>query len=435
MTPTMLGVTILIGMLVLMFLRVPISVSMGIAGIVGTLMLKDLRTLCFAAESIVWSHCTSYSLVTIPMFVLMGELLAATGISSELFQTFKVWFSRLRGGLAMASIGASAIFAAASGSSIATTGTIGTITYKEMLKEGYDPVLIGGSITSGGSLGFLIPPSTMFIIYGMIAEQSIGQLLIAGIIPGFILAAMLLLTVALTVHIKPEYAPQTGEGHSWWERILALRYTGWVVALFVLVIGGMYAGWFSPTEAAGIGAAGASIIIILRRKLTFRVLKLAMTRTLHTTAFLFAIIIAAFIFNYFLALTKLPGSLATALGEIGLPNLVVFLMIMGVYLVLGAIMDSFAMVVITVPIILPIMENMGFSPIWFGVVVVLCVQLGYLSPPVGMNCYVLKGVAPELDLGDIFKGAIVFMFPLALLILTLYFFPNLALFLPNQMFS
>mgnify|MGYP001255542688 CR=1 FL=1 len=432
MSLEMIGFLGILAMFLLMFLRVPIAIAMAVPAFIGILYVRDWRVLSTAIETIVWDHSFNYTLSTIPMFVLMGELLFVSGISQELFATFRHWFGKLRGGLAMAAIGASAIFAAASGSSLATTGTMGVISSREMLNANYHKPLIGGSIVAGGTLGILIPPSTMFIIYGMLTEQSIGKLLIAGILPGILLTVLYILTVAVAVKINPNLAP-VGEGSSWKERFVSLRSTGWILLLFALVIGGMYFGIFSPTEAAGVGAFGAFVIALARRKLTFQKFIESMSRTLRTTGFLFAIILAAFILNYFLAITRVPMLLANFLSETTLPPTMIFISIILMYILLGAVMDSMAMVVVTIPIVLPVIEALGYDLIWFGVIIVIVVEMALISPPIGMNCFVLNGVAPELRLEEIFKGALWFMIPLVVLIVLLMIFPEIVLYLPSQM--
>ena len=434
MSVELVGLLGIIVMFILMFLRVPIAISMVIPTFLGILYLRDWNTLTTAVETIIWDHSFSYTLTTIPMFVLMGELLFICGISGELFSTFRAWLGRLRGGLAMATIGSSAMFAAASGSSLANTATMGVIASKEMLDSGYSKTLTGGSIVAGGTLGVLIPPSTLFIIYGMMTEQSIGQLLVAGIIPGILLMLLYLLTVYIVTLIKPAMAPSLRVNISWKEKFSSLKSTIWIIILFAIVVGGMYVGWFNPTEAAGIGASVTLIIALIRRRLTFKTFIQALSSTLKTTGFLFAIIIMAFLLNFFLTITRIPFLLADFLNGLALPDFALFGVIILMYILLGAVMDSLAMVVVTLPIILPLVLSMDLNLIWFGVIVVLVMELAMISPPIGMNCFVLKGAAPELSLEDIFKGAAIFMIPILLLIVVLYLFPEIALYLPNNMY-
>ncbi|WP_245831729.1 TRAP transporter large permease [Oceanobacillus senegalensis] len=428
------GLLGIILMFLLMFLRIPIAISMAVPAVIGILYLKDWNTLATAVETIIWDHSFSYTLSTIPMFVLMGELLYICGISTELFTTFRLWLSRIRGGLGMATIGSSAVFAAASGSSLANTATMGVIASKEMLNAGYNKSITGGSIVAGGTLGVLIPPSTLFIVYGMMTEQSIGQLLVAGIIPGILLMIFYMLTVYVVILIKPGWAPAASTKVTWKEKFNSLKSTIWVILLFLIVIGGMYLGWFNPTEAAGIGAFTTFVIALVRRKLNVRTFIQALSETLRTTGFLFAIIIMAFILNYFLTVTRVPLLLADFLNGLTLPSFAIFAIIILMYILLGAVMDALAMVVVTLPIILPLINMMGLDLIWFGVIIVLVMEMAMITPPVGMNCFVLKGAAPDLSLEDIFKGTIIFTIPILIMIAILYLFPQLALFLPQGMY-
>jgi C4-dicarboxylate transporter, DctM subunit len=434
MSVELIGLLGIILMLVLMFIRVPIAISMAVPAILGIYYLKGWNGLSTAVETIIWDHSFSYTLSTIPMFVLMGELLYICGISNELFNTFRLWLNKLRGGLGMATVGSSALFAAASGSSLANTATMGVISSKEMLNSGYSKTLTGGSIVAGGTLGVLIPPSTLFIIYGTMTEQSIGQLLVAGIIPGLLLVVLYMLTIYIIVLIKPEMAPFTNEKVSWKERFVSLKSTIWILLLFFIVIGGMYEGWFTPTEAAGIGSFFTLIIALIRRKLTWKSLIEALSSTLKTTGFLFAILIMSFLLNYFLTITRIPFMLAEFLNGLTIPNFMLFAIIILMYILLGSIMDALAMVVVTIPIILPLINAMGLDLIWFGVIIVLVMELAMITPPVGMNCFVLKGAAPDLSLEDIFKGSALFIIPILLLIAILYLFPDLTLYLPNNMY-
>lgn len=421
-------------MFVLMFLRVPIALSMVIPALLGILYLKGWKVFYTAVETIVWGQSFNYTMSTIPMFVLMGELLFAAGISGELFNTFRAWFGRLRGGLGIATVTSSAVFAAASGSSLATTATIGVVASKEMLKSNYNESFTAGSILAGGTLGILIPPSTTLIIYGMLTEQSIGQLLIAGILPGILLTMLYILTIMITVRINPRLAPKVNVKSSWKEKFISLKSTIWIILLFILVIGGMYAGIFNPTEAAGIGAFLIFLIALMKRKLTVKKLIEAMNNTLRTTGFLFAIIIMAFILNYFLTLTRIPILMANFFDGLNLPPFFMFMAIIFMYILLGAVMDALAMIVVTIPIVLPIIQALGFDLIWFGIIVIMVVEMAMISPPVGMSSYVLKGSTEGLTLEQIFKGALLFLIPIFVAIIILYFFPEIATFLPSQMY-
>ncbi|USK68707.1 TRAP transporter large permease [Peribacillus asahii] len=433
MSVEVLGLLGIILMFVLMFLRVPIAISLIVPGLLGVLYIRGWASIEAALESIVWTHSFSYTFSTVPMFLLMGELLFISGISTDLYDTFRKWLGHFKGGLATSTIGASALFAAASGSSVASTGTMGVIASKEMRSSGYNDKFSSGTIAAGGTLGILIPPSGAFIIYGILTEQSIGKLLIAGIMPGIILTLLFIITIYISVRFQPALAPDNPIKYSWKERFLSIKSTIWIIVLFAIVIGGMYAGWFSPTEAAGIGAAVSVILAFIKRKLTFKTLVLALERTLKTTGFIFAIIIGAFVLNYFLALTGLPEVLASFISSLDVPWWVIMLMILIMYFILGAVMDSLAMIVITIPIISPIIQALGFDLIWFGVWIVVIIELALITPPVGMNCFVLKGAVPDLKLEDIFKGAARFIVPILVMLVLLVIFPAIALWLPNNM--
>jgi C4-dicarboxylate transporter, DctM subunit len=429
---TTVGFLVIIFSFILMFARIHIAVAMAIPATIGIIYLRGWDTMLATVNSIVWEHSFSYTLTTIPLFVLMGQFLYTCGFSEELFTMFRKWLGKLKGGLGLATIGSSAMFAASSGSSLATTGTIGVIASKEMLQAGYSKVLTGGSIAAGGTLGILIPPSTMMILYGVITEESIGKLLIAGIVPGILLTIFFMLTINISALIKPSLIPPSENFETTWkERFVSLKSSIWIVVLFIIVIGGIYAGFFTATEAAGVGAFGACVIGLLRKKLTKKTFSEAILNTLKTTGFIFAIIIAAFILNYVLTITRLPQQLAQFLFEKDLSPLMVFILIVIMYMILGAVMDTMAMIVVTLPIILPILEMQQFDLIWFGVVMVLLIEMALITPPIGMNCFVLNGVVRELDLGSIFKGALIFCVPILLLIALLYAFPEIALYLPN----
>lgn len=431
MSPVTVGIICIILMFVLIFSRVPISIAMAVPGIIGAVYLRGWDAVGSMLNTVVWGQSASYLFSTIPMFVLMGELLFAANITKDLFDSFRKWFGSYRGGLGTATIGASALFAATSGSSIATTGTMGQIATKEMRDSNYKDFFVGGTVVAGGTLGILIPPSTAFIIYGLIADQSIGKLLIAGIIPGIILTLAYILVVYLSVVFQPSIAPVISQKFTWKEKFVSLRSTIWFIALFVLVIGGMYVGIFSPTESAGVGAAGALVLCLIKRQLTFKKTITAFSRTVRTTSFIFAIILGAYILNYFLALTRLPILLAEWITATNLSPYTILIFIIVLYIILGMIMDLTAMIVITMPVFLPTLTAMGFDLIWFGVIIVILIEMAMITPPVGINCFVLKGAVPDLELGSIFRGAIRFVFALAIVLILMIIFPQIPLFLPN----
>jgi tripartite ATP-independent transporter DctM subunit len=383
-------------------------------------------------ESVVTNQTMNYMMTTLAMFVLMGEVLNISGASSELYKAFKLWFGRIKGGMAMATIGASSIFAAASGSSLATVASLGPISSKEMVKSGYSKALAGGAIVSSGTLGILIPPSTFMILYGILAQQHIGKLLMAGLVPGILLALFFILTVVVAVMVKPTIAPK-GESYSWKEKLRALPSVIPIMVLFLIVIGGMYAGIYGPTEAAGAGAFFALLITALQRKLNWANFKTIMNGSVRTIGFIFGIMISALVLNNFLVHAKTTGLLSSFITNLQLEPLTVFISVVIIYLILGAFMDAMAAMVITIPIILPVIEMLGFDLIWFGVIMCLLVEVGMISPPVGMNVFVLRGIVPEMGLVEIFKGALLFIIPIFVLIALLYVYPEIALYLPSKL--
>ena len=425
------GVLGLCVMFLLIFLRVPVAVSMILVSGSGILYVSGPVVLEASIRSVVWEHSQSYGLVTIPMFVLMGETLHSSGITHRLYGAFRSWIGHVRGGLAVATIGASGIFAAASGSSLATASTMGVVASREMTNAGYSRSYAGGTIVAGGGLGILIPPSTLLIIYGTLTEESIGELLIAGILPGIMLVGLLAFTAWLVVVVRPNLGPVGAKSRAN-EKLRAIGNVIPTVLLFVVVMGGMFLGLFSPTEASAVGAVGAMVIGSTLGSLNLNTLWVSLLRTVRTTGFLFAILLAAFVMNYFLAVTGVPYVIAESLAGLDVSRLAIFLFIVLVYLLLGAVMDSLAMVVITVPIIFPIIVELGFSNIWFGIIVVILVEIALITPPMGMNCFVLAGVT-DLKLEEVFKGAAIYLIPLFAAVFILYLFPQVALFLPERM--
>lgn len=431
MSAELVGIIAIVLVLLLIFLRVPITISMILVSFLGIYYLRGTEPLFTTIHTIIWNQSYNYLLSTIPMFVLMGEFIYMSGISQELFDMFRKWFGRIKGGLGISTVGASAMFAAASGSSVATTGTIGVMALKEMQRAGYKNSLASGTIAAGGTLGILIPPSTTFIIYGMLTEQSIGKLLIAGIFPGIALTILFMLTVYLSIKFKPNLATES-ERVPWGEKFRSLFSVIWIVIVFLVVIGGLYMGWFSPTEGAGVGAFCTFLIAVIRGKLKWSLLLAALSRTLKTTGFIFAILLGAFLLNYLLTITRVPMLLAEFLTSTGLPALGILGLIILMYILLGAVMDSLAMIVVTTPIVIPVIESLGYDLIWFGVIIVLVVEMALITPPIGMNIFVLKGVSKDLKLEEIFAGASRFLIPIFVLIIVLVIFPDLALYLPEK---
>lgn len=423
---TLIGIIALIAMLVLMFLRVPIAIAMAVPALILLFLQGGWTLMSGVTYSILWNNALSYTLVTVPMFVFMGELLYVSGITSDVYAAVRSWFWRLKGGLAFATVGASAMFSAASGSSVAMVGTLGGVASKEMREAGYDNRLASGTVVAGGGLGILIPPSTAMIIYGLLTDQSIGKLFIAGLLPGIVLTIMFALTIGILVLAFPRFAPKSEKVpvESHWRLAMAVIL---IVLVFAVVVGGLYLGIVSATEAAGLGAAIALIVGLLTRRLNARKIWEAVKRSIRTTGLIFGIVIGGLLLTQVLAMTRITNKFAGWIVGLDLSPIGLFIGIVILYIILGALMDEFAMIVLTVPIMLPIVISVGWDPIWFGVILVILCQIGLIMPPVGMNVFVLKGVAPDIPIRSMFAGALIFVVPMILLLALLYAFPDIAL--------
>jgi len=433
MSSEFIGILGILALFVLLALRMYIGMAMALVGFLGLWVLVGYH----AGSSILgltpFSEGTSYTLSVIPLFVLMGQFAFVSGISRDIYQTVYAWMGHFRGGLAMATIVACAGFAAICGSSLATGATMAMVAIPEMEKYKYDPRLSTGSIAAGGTLGILIPPSLGFVIYGILTELSIGQLFMAGFIPGFVLASLFILAIYVQCRRSPAMGP-SGEPKSLKFKIRSLSGTWGMLLLFIVVMGGIYMGIFTPTEAAGVGAFGAFLFALFRRKLNFKTLIQSLVDTGKTTAMIFLIIIGANIFSSFLGMTKIPMALADFMVTLELPRLVVLAAIILVYIVLGCVMDCYAIMILTVPILFPVIEALHFDPIWFGVLMVIVLEVGLITPPVGLNVFVIKGAAPDVPMTTIFRGIWPFLVAALLMIVLLIAFPQIALFLPQRMY-
>jgi len=362
----------------------------------------------------------------------MGGFAYYSGLSKDLYDTVHAWLGHLRGGLAMATVGACASFAAVSGSSLATAATMGTVALPEMKRYKYDDRLATGSVAAGGTIGILIPPSVVLILYAVITEQSIGKLFLAGIIPGTLEAVFYISTIYILCRRNPEMGPP-GPGTTFREKLISLKGSWVVLVLFLLIMGGLYLGWFSPIEAAGIGAFGAFLFAIVRRKLSWRSFKGSLFETGKTTVMIFIILMGALIFGYFLSVSRLPYELADAVSALPVNRYVVLIIILIFYLFLGAVMDSLAMMLLTVPIFFPLILAMDFDPIWFGIIIVRVCEIGLITPPVGLNVYIIRGVAGEVPMQTIFRGIVPFLIADICHVALLVTVPQLSLFLPGFM--
>jgi tripartite ATP-independent transporter DctM subunit len=434
MSPLVIGALGIIALVVLLFMRMPIAVAMGAIGVVGMSLVVGPDAGLSILKTAPFSAIAKYGFSVVPLFILMGSFCFHAGVSRDLYNTVNKWLGHFRGGLAMATVGACAGFAAVSGSSLATAATMGTVALPEMKKYKYDPGLATGAISAGGTLGILIPPSVVLVIYGILTEQSIGALFLAGFIPGLLEAIFYIITISIICRINPLAGP-AGPRASFREKIFSFKDTWPVLLLFIVVIGGIYTGIFSPTEAAGIGAFFALLIALLKRKLNLKKFFSSLEDTMKSTAMIFTILIGAMVLGYFMTVTRLPFELANIVSGLELNRYIVFALIIAVYVILGCVMIPMAMVILTIPIVFPLVTAQGFDPIWFGIITVRIFEIAQITPPVGMNVFVIRGVARDIPMGTIYKGIIPFfisdMCHLALLIM----FPQIALFLPNLMGS
>jgi len=416
----------------LALLRVPLAFAMGLVGFVGLGLLRGWPPTMANAAQVVYDTGFAYTLSVVPLFILMGNFVARAGLAHELFRAANAFIGHLRGGLAHATVLACAGFGAICGSSIATAATMAKVAYPPMKKLGYADYLSTGVIAAGGTLGIMIPPSTILVIYGIVTETSIGKLFAAGVLPGLLCAAMMMLAVAWIAWRDPAAAP-AGERSSWRERWLALRDIWGVALLVLLVLGGIYGGVFTATEGAGIGASGAFAFALLRRRLTWALLAQILVESARTTAMLFAILIAAMLFSSFVNFTTMPGDLKDWILHQGLPPLAVVGAMMVIYVLLGTIMEELSMVLLTIPVFFPIVVGLGFDPVWFGVLIVLVVQIGLISPPVGMNLFVLNALVKGVPLVQIFRGVWRFVLALCVALFVVLEVQPLALWLPGFM--
>lgn len=416
----------------LMLLRVPVGLAMGAVGIVGFGYLTGFGpALALLAQSPIRT-ATEAGFAVIPLFILMGNYSSHSGMSRELFKAADSFFGHRRGGLGMATILSSGGFAAISGSSVATSATFSTVAYPEMLRFGYPRSFAAGTVAAGGTLGILIPPSNILAVYGILTDQDIGRLFIAGLLPGILATVMYLLTISAINWRRPDYLPGR-ERSGWGERLAAVRNIWAIALLFLVVIGGLYGGVFTPTEAAGVGATGALLISLARRKLDRAAFWEATVSAVRVTASVFTILIGALLFGYFLTITQTPQQITAFLTDLGIGPYGVLFLILVMYIVLGCMMDTMAMVILTVPIVFPVILALGFDPIWFGIIIVMTVELGLITPPIGMNIFVIKSVVRDIELPEIFRGVVPFVVTDLVRLVILIAFPALVLWLPSQM--
>lgn len=432
MTQNFVAISGFVLLFALMLLRVPVGMAMGLVGVTGFGLLAGFGPALKLIGQTSMRTVTDYTFGVIPMFLLMGAFVSNSGMSRELFRAANTFIGHLRGGLGLATIVACAGFAAISGSSVATAATFSTVAYPEMRRFNYPQSFAAGTIAAGGTLGAMFPPSTVLVVYGIMTEQDISRLFMAGIVPGILAVLMYMVTIVIIGLVRPDMLKAAPKS-SWRERLHALKDVWAPLLLFIFVIGGLYGGLFTPTEAGGVGAGGAFIIGVLRRKLGRHKILISLLQATRTAAAVFTVLIGALIFGYFLTITGTPQKVTGFLGGLGVGPYGVLILILLMYLVLGCLMDAMAMIILTVPIVYPVVISLGFDPIWFAVIIVMTVELGLIHPPVGMNVFVIKSVVPELTFSRIFKGVAPFIVTDLVRLALLIAFPILATWLPSHL--
>lgn len=432
MDPTLLSVLIFGLLFALLAAGMPIGFAMGLSALAGTALLIDLNAALSLLGQTAYETGITYNLSVVPMFVLMGFIAGGAGLSEALYRAGNAWLGHHRGGLALATIGACGAFAAICGSSLATAATMCQIALPEMRRHGYDDRLATGCIAAGGTIGILIPPSVLMVVYGLLTETSISRLFLAGMLPGILTVIVFMITVSIVTRMNPALGPR-GPRFSLPERFKAARDVWGTLALFLLVIGGLYLGIFSPTEAASVGAVGAAVLAAINRRFNRALLASSLIDTVKTTAMIFTILIGAILFNNFLIIAAVPNLISEWITTLPLGSTAILIVILLLYVVLGCLLDSLAMVLLTIPIFFPIVKDLGYDPVWFGIIVVMVVELGLITPPIGMNVFVIKGMAGDLPVERIFAGVAPFVVAQCVLIAILVIFPEIALWLPSTM--
>ena len=438
MSPTIIGIIGIAIMILLFLTRMPVAFVMAIVGFVGfgTVITPSAGLVLLSRN--VYDVFGSYDLTTIPLFILMGQLGFNSGISKRLYDVGYKFLGHTRGGLAMATVSACTAFGAVCGSSPATAATMATVGLPEMKRYNYDDELATGSVASGGGIGMIMPPSVVLIIYGILTEQSIGQLFVAGIFPAILVTILFIITIYIRCSINPEQGP-CGEKFTWAQKFKSLLGLGETLAVFILVIGGIFIGLFTPTEAAAVGAFGILVIAILRKQITWEGFVKSLMETLRTSCMVMVLIAGAVIFGKFLAVTRIPFEIAGWVSELQMAPFLVMAVVIMIYFIGGCFMDALAFVTLTVPIFFPVIMELGYDPIWFGIIIVMVTEMGVITPPVGINVYVVYGVAKnvleqEIPLEKIFKGIFPFLIAVVVGVIILIIFPKIILFLPQLMY-
>ena len=428
--PLLVGITAFLVLIFLLAITVPIGVAMMLCGVGGLAMIIGLVPSLSLFGTTVMQSVVTYDLSIIPLFILMGALASRSGLSQELYDAFNAWLGGFRGGLALATVGACGAFAAICGSSVATAATMSKVALPEMKKYRYSDSMATGSVAAGGIIGILIPPSVILVLYGLLTESSIGDLFIAGFLPGILTILVFMIVISIVTRLHPESGP-AGEKSTWKQKLNATLKTWAITALFATVIGGIYFGVFTPTEAAGVGAFGALFIAFSRKRLNREMMKETLLETGQTSAMIFTILIGAITLNNLVIFSGLAHALADFVSGLDMSPATVMLIILLMYLIMGCFLDALAMILLTVPIFYPIVLDLGYDPIWFGIIVVMVVELGLITPPIGMNVFVIKGMVQSVPLVSIYKGVLPFVIGQVVLIIAVFLIPEIALWLPE----
>lgn len=437
MSSTMIGIIGILVMLVIFLTRMSVAYVMALVGLVGFCILISVEGGLNLLSRSIYESFSSYDLTTIPLFILMGQIAFNSGISKRLYNTAYKFLGSIRGGLAMATVSSCTAFGAVCGSSPATASIMTTVGMPEMRRYNYSDDLAAGAVASGGGLGMIMPPSVVLIIYGIMTEQSIGALFVAGILPAILMTILFIICIYITCSISPQKGP-AGERFGWRERIRSLTGLTDTLIVFVVSIGGLFLGFFTPTESAAVGAAGVLIISLVRRQLPWNALVKALYETLSTSSMVMFLIAGAVVFSKFLAVTRIPFDIATWVGSLDLPPAIIVGIIIVIYFLGGCFMDSLGLIMLTIPIFFPVITSLGYDPIWFGIIIVLVAEMGVITPPVGLNVYVVYGVSKsvvgEIQLETIFKGIFPFLLSVVVGIIILIIFPEITLLIPNMMY-
>jgi C4-dicarboxylate transporter, DctM subunit len=438
MTGFEMGLLLFAVTLLAVTLRMPVGLSMFFFGAIGYVMLVGWHPLINTLNNSTYSRFSSYTLSVVPLFLLMGQFATKAGLNRALFRAASAWFGHMRGGLAIASVGGCAMFGAICGSSLATAATMSQVALPEMRRYGYSDALSTGTLAAGGTLGILIPPSVILVIYAVYTEQSIGHLFLAALIPGIIATIGYMIVVSIYVRFAPDAGP-AAERQPWREKFASLQQIWPAALVFILVVGGIYLGWFSPTEGAAIGAAAVGVLAFMFGGMRWRDLRACLVDTAETTALIFLILMGAEIFNAFLALSQMPQELGQVVGELNAPPILIIIAMLVIYILLGCVMDALAMVLLTMPVFYPIVSSLdlGLTPdqvgVWFGILALMAVEMGMITPPFGLNIFVINAMAEDIPMNKTFKGVLPFVVSDFFRLAIILFIPATALYLPGMM--